>query len=64
MSATAKDQMTFGEMVVYSREMCKIVNGEFVFAKTLPRRMSKKEACAYYTEKLSKVWKNKPEASK
>jgi len=51
--------MTYGEYHYLIKYDMKLVNGSWVAKKphnTIPQRMSKKEACIYYTQKLKKYW--------
>ena len=55
------DIMTYGEYYYRVKYDMKLVNGNWVSKPAymkIPRRMSRKDAAIYYTEKLRKYWDN------
>lgn len=55
---TAKE-CTYGECVMDEIASIKMINGEFratLHIKEKPKRLSRKDAAIYYTQKLKNVW--------
>jgi len=62
-----ENTMTYGEYHYAVKYDMRLVNGEWVVNKpniTIPNKMSKEDASAYYTKKFREYWeKNKPNKS-